>query len=466
MSAKNREVSPNFSDEDQYIWPEITLDALKKAYNNYNLTTEDFEKLENPLLHALKEISGSMKVVCTKCNDLVSVTKNGKLKETYQFHCTKGGHGRSATQIISSLPDDWLLELTQDLDTKYRAELLKWAEKGSLWGELWQMKPSRNAMKRFAQELSPIKTDSLKIRAVNNGLEETIRVLKEENNQLCEENENLREELRELKNMMKSMTEELVNIKKHLLEPESRRISDNVPTEPERPSFATVTAVHRPPQKLNIRRPIQVVTGERAERNIGNKPMYSPLKLIYFKGCKRAGPTEYRRMFREIGIDTRTIRDILFLTDDIMQLTVYEASIAAIEEKLLCLSNSIERITDFNPMTGTSYCSDGSISDETAKNAYMALMKLSAERMEGLSETVKPLKRTASFLKKIVETGNLNYQSPERKPRMFFLGQFITIPSPPVMDATTDKTADMAIDTAADTTADKEMKNSNPNDQN
>ena len=472
MSEKNRKDAPVPILGDHSLWPEETLELLKVHFKNNKVSTDEFEKLNNPLLHALKEVTNSLPVVCTKCHDLVRMTKNGRNKETYQFNCVPGEHGRSATQILSSLPDDWVSELTNDLDSRYRAELLKWAEKGELWAEHWQIQSStgRNAMKRLAVELSPIKSDSLKIRAVNNAFEEENKTLKKQIDILTDENKELRKEISEMKSMLKSITVELGNYKRFLLEPKDADkdkdkdkaiVTEDITVE--KPSFATVTALHRPTVKLNARRPLQIITGERITRTNTTKPAYSPLKIIHFKGCRRAGPSEYRRMFREIGIDTRTVRDVLFLTDEILQLTVYEAAIDTITEKLKAVSESVERIYDFNPLSGASYCDDGSISDEVAKNCYMAMMKISADRMEQMAETIKPLKRTASFLKKIVETGDLNYQTPERKPRAFLLGHFFEISKPVSTDA---EMSNSSMDNVPKPdTNESEMKNLGSNDQ-
>ena len=70
------------------------------------------------------------------------------------------------------MPDEFINENTENLEIKYRAEILKWLEEDHLWSELWQVKGEKNAVKRFYHELSPIKSAPTKIRAINNGLEE------------------------------------------------------------------------------------------------------------------------------------------------------------------------------------------------------------------------------------------------------------------------------------------------------
>ena len=100
----------------------------------------EFDKLNNILINALKEITPVQKVLCTKCHDLVPVVKHGITGESYQFQCKIGKHYNSAVRVLNTLPDDFINAKTEILEIKYRAEILKWLEKDHLWSELLQVK--------------------------------------------------------------------------------------------------------------------------------------------------------------------------------------------------------------------------------------------------------------------------------------------------------------------------------------
>ena len=144
------------------------LQNLQSACVDYLPGNEDFEKQDNMLLNGLKKFSPTNEVYCTKCDTNVRVTKNGKVKDTYQFQCVNGDnkHYLSATQIIESIPDEWITELLEPCKDAYRIQLLNWIGKEYLHTELWEIKGLKNATKRFSSELSPIK-GSVRVRPAN-----------------------------------------------------------------------------------------------------------------------------------------------------------------------------------------------------------------------------------------------------------------------------------------------------------
>ena len=158
---------------------------------------------------------------------MTKLSKNGKTKDTYQFICSESEkpHYLSGTQILETLPDEWVLDLTEMFDDAYKIQLLDWINKEHLSPETWECKGMKNASKRFSAQMSPVKDNSYKIRAVNHGLEDENRKLKEENAELSAE-------LRDLKKTMKALTEEVANLRKYLLEKSfpAKKASDNPET--------------------------------------------------------------------------------------------------------------------------------------------------------------------------------------------------------------------------------------------
>lgn len=405
-------------------WPKNSLDHLYIEIIDLLPTEDEFDKLSNPFLNGLKNFSSSNEVYCMKCKKMGKITKNGKTKDTYQFTCNNGEktHYISATQILETLPDEWVLELAEITNQPFRNQLLDWMNKEHLSPEIWEVKGLKNATKRFSQSLSPMKSDSTKIRAVNLGLEE-------ENKRLREENSELLEEVKDLRKSMKALSEEITNLRKYLLENKEQNESRNKDTDP-KTTFASITEIHRPvnPKPKLILTPLEVISKDYENRRIDSvRPAFSPLKLIYFEGCQKRSPGIYRNMFKELGMDMRSIRDLTFLTDDILQITTYESAVDQISSTLQSISDQVRRLDNFNPCKAESYTKYGNFTDEQIKNSYFAVMSKSAERLERASETVKALRRSANFLKKVVQNQDASYQPAIQRKKCFVLGSLFDL---------------------------------------
>jgi hypothetical protein len=130
-------------------------------------------------------------------------------------------------------------------------------------------------------------------------------------------------------------------------------------------------------------------------------------------------------MFREIGIDSRVIRDITFLADDLLQLTTYESAVAGITAALKGVSEKINRIEAFDPTKAESYSKYGNFKDGEVKDSYFAMMSKNAERLKKAAGSVKALKRSANFFNKIVESQNVDYKPTAKPTKIFFMGNLI-----------------------------------------
>lgn len=455
-------------------WQKSALDTLASTVMDFLPVTEDFDKLNNPFVLGLKNFSPTYEMYCPKCDACVKMTKHGKTNDSYQFLCANGEkpHQVSALQIIDSLPDEWTLQFIDLFESAYLSLLLSWAGKEHLCPELWETKGLKNATKRFATEMSPIKPVDTKIRAVNNSLENEVKELKKtvelmaarltnfevDNKNLrsalkaaSEENDMLRkyfagtkddaenkddtdvnDEMRQLRKTLKTAIEENNLLKKHLGEGKAGKVTS-------KDSFAAVANIHKPakpakkfpelsPLEVISKGPITKIAADENLEETKTKYEYSPLKMIYFEGCCRRAPVVYRNMFKTIGIENKSVKDISFLTEDILQIMTYESAISAITTAIEKLSPTARRLVNFDPCKASSYSECGDYTDEQAKAAYFAMMTKSAERLGKLAETVKSLKRTAAFTKKIVELKTTNYEPAIRKPRIFFMGDFIIAP--------------------------------------
>ena len=418
----------------QLLWRN---DSLEKFSTTLETTEndEEFDRLDNKLLSALKTFSRDNPVYCSKCKTMTNVTKKGKTNKTYQFAC--GSHTLSASQILSTLPDNFILAHLPMSPRHVFNETLSWIGRDDLSPELTERAANRNAVKRYSAYRSPIK-GSESIMPSQNTLKEVLiemKAIKTEINKLKEANKSLTEINARLVEQNELLKGENHILRKYLNEP--KPTGQQPASMKENPTFADIAGLNKPTRKENKRRPTEIVTGSKPQDNETPilKVPFSPLKLIFFKGCKRSSPGEYRRMFSEIGIHGRTVRDITFLTDDIVQLTVYESEINEIKTKIEGISEDVKLLPNFDPCLGESYKDYGSFTNEQVQACYFGLMKKSAERVEKASANLKSLKRTAAFLAKLVESKNIHFEPTRRKPRTFVLGDFYENSLPDMTDA-------------------------------
>lgn len=193
--------------------------------------------------------------------------------------------------------------------------------------------------------------------------------------------------------------------------------------------------------------PLEVISKPTQMTAVKERPSYSPLKIYFFEGCHRRNPGIYRKMLSEAGFNPRQVRDISFLSDDIMQVTAYESSIEDLTKLLVGISDKVRRLDGFDPTKGESYSKYGNFSDEEVKECYFTMLKHSAERLSKASESVKALKRSANFLNKVIENKTVNYQSVPRKEKVFFLGNLIDYVKPACNDS--ELVAEMDIELSA-----------------
>jgi hypothetical protein len=194
-------------------------------------------------------------------------------------------------------------------------------------------------------------------------------------------------------------------LRRYLLEKIDPEVMSGKPsaTEPVERTFATVASIHRPPSSkrtLNMT-PLEVISKPKNPTSSNDRPPYSPLKIYFFEGCHRKSPGIYRKMLTDLGFNARLVRDITFLSDDIMQVTTYESVIEELSNILLGISTSVRCLDNLNPIKGDNYSKYGTFSDEEVKAGYFAMMTKSAERLTKAAESVKALKRSANFLNKI-----------------------------------------------------------------
>jgi hypothetical protein len=220
-------------------------------------------------------------------------------------------------------------------------------------------------------------------------------------------------------------------LKRHIVEPKSAVVSSTL-------TYAKVTDMSKPmnkPMKFYTmasqstpRSPIEVISASTvsAKPSSGtNSFPFSPLKVIFFKGCHRKSIGTYKAMLPKIGFEPQWARHIVFLADDILQITTFESKAELLIEAFKSISANVKHLTDFDPFIGASYSEYGTFSDESASKSYLALIKQCAVKLQKESLNTPSLRRIASFLSKIVEVKSINFQPTQKATRVFCLGDFV-----------------------------------------
>lgn len=408
-------------------WSSEALNSLSSIIKNEIVEKDEFDKLDNPFLNGLKKFCKANMAYCKKCEVMTKMIINGVAKNTFQFDCKKGLHHMSATQILSTIPDEEIMNLAEMMEDSTRIQTMKWLDKEHLCEEIWETKGLKNATKRFAIDLSPLKANDTKVRAVNSSLEKEVNELRQVVERLLERQESIEAENASLRKALNAAKEEADMLRRVLAEESPKCKLSNQ-------SFAEVASIHRPelpkrPKPIRDFTPIETISKPTRMHHM-DRPAFSPLKIVFFEGCHRKGPEIYRKMFKNLGIDTRTIRDITFLADDLMQLTTYESAIDGITAALQGISEKVRRLDSFDPTQAESYSKYGKFSDEEVKAGYFAIIAKSAERLKNAAGNVKALRRSANFLNKVVENQSVDYRPQEVKPRIYFLGNLLNYTKP------------------------------------
>lgn len=442
----------------QLLWEQESLIKLGAACDMVPNDDSEFDRLNNKMLITLKEFTTSNKVYCLKCKSMTQMTKRGKTNKTYQFNC--GTHTVSATQILGSLPDAFILKHLPKEPRHIYNQTLSWIGKDQLSPELLERASSKNAVKRYSAHRSPIKPATSSLLTSRNQVNEVFSEMKYMKLRLCElekelsestANSKLFEEMNvALKEQLKAIKEENDLLKKFLSSPKvpqpPKQQQKNSTADPSSPSYACVTDNIKPMNKImrfytkaasTPHSPLEVVSAPAPQvklQNTRSSTEFSPYKLVFFKGCHRKPIGEYKKMLPSIGFEAHWARHICFLAEDIIQITTFESKVEILIKALTSISNDVEHLKDFNPLVGSSYSNYGNFSDESASKSYFTLMKQAAKNISADANRIPSLRRLSAFISKIVESQDVNIKAAPRPTRIFCLGDFIIKKEPVAME--------------------------------
>lgn len=159
-----------------------------------------------------------------------------------------------------------------------------------------------------------------------------------------------------------------------------------------------------------------------------NKPQeQSKLVFVYFKGLVRRPMSEYRALFDQIGFGGYKARDILFLSQDFLQVLTYDNCVEELVEKIKLNFPDAKHIIDADPTDPKNYEEHGKLSKEFLEAQYYVSMEGAVQRFKKLVAERPILTRTLHFLEKVVETRNAKYEKPLAKPKIFLMNSFMVL---------------------------------------
>ena len=388
---------------------------------------------------------------------MTQMTKRGKVKNT---------HTLSAAQILGTLPDSFILRHVSLEPRHVFHETLSWIGKDELSPELQERSAKRNAVKRYSAHRSPIKAPTSSLLSSRNSVNEMLVELREQKERtrqiekamdvLKESSSNLMQMNSDLSAQVKLLLEENSLLKRHLNEPKTiSRLPMNILSREStcNLSYANVADISKPMNKSMKfytksftsapSSPIEVVS---AKSSIpipnSSKHEFSPLKMVFFKGCHRKSINTYKKMLPNIGFEPHWARHIVFLAEDIIQITTFESKADALINAMESISPKVKHLQDFDPLLGSSYLDYGNFSDESATKSYLSLMKQCATKLQNDYKTTPSLRRIALFISKVVEQKDIHYQPIPRASRVFWLGDVMIKKDPPT-DAMDIETQDL-----------------------
>lgn len=258
----------------------------------------------------------------------------------------------------------------------------------------------------------------------------------------------MRQRLAALENENKALRQENAVLKKYrptmnvIAEP--KKIPSSTTSLAQNVSYSAVTQVNMPRPIITSKRNRQEVGAafestpkSRPQVNLSSfstteseKPKEqerSKLVFAYFKGLARRPQSEYRALLDQIGFGCYKARDIIFLSNDFVQILTFENCLEELVEKLENNIPTAKFMKDADPMDPKFYEEHGNLSREFLSSKYFNVMEGSVQRFRKLVTERPALLRTLHFLEKVVATKNTRYEKSPTKPKIFLMNNFMAL---------------------------------------
>lgn len=155
------------------------------------------------------------------------------------------------------------------------------------------------------------------------------------------------------------------------------------------------------------------------------KPVSGNLKFIYFRGPNRLQPSRYRALFSRLGLPAHLIRDISFLSNDLMMLLTYDSLVPEIVSKLLEFGNGrYHYLPDADPTDSSLFPELGAVSSDNLKKAFFESISFMLTNFRNKLTSHPVLTKTVQFLEGVLESKNPAFMPSLPKPKAFFMNRF------------------------------------------
>ncbi len=429
-----------------------------------------FTKVDNA---ATKLISKFRKtLVCPKCGSLHGHTSQGTTSNQYggtaPFKCRS-----SVPQLLMMLPHD----VISAVGKLHREFCIKDAQLFAAWMSSSKAEQKETILKRLRQDMDidkleeptiedqesindfpdidmsqeEKKLEQLKIddsAKISNAVDVHTYSDAEFRAVVIEELMNLRKKLVEVLDENKALRQENAVLKKYrpspIELPSSKLPNSTTSLEPVTKTYSDITSTPPVRQFTTIKRSRQEV-GATVEPQVKSRPQVdlslftakepekeklqetSKLTFVYFKGLIRRPQSEYRALLDQIGFGGYKARDILFLSNDFLQILTYENCVEELIEKITKNIPKARHVKDADPTDPKNYEEHGNLSQKFLEAQYFVTMEGSVQRFKKLATERPILTRTLHFLEKVVATKNVKYETTPSKPKIFLMNNFMVL---------------------------------------
>ena len=429
-----------------------------------------FTKTDNAASRLIQKFRKSL--VCPKCGSLHGHTSQGTASNQYggtaPFKCRS-----SVPQLLMMLPHEVICAVGK----VHREFCIKDAQLFASWISSSKAEQKDSILKRLKQDMDIDKLEEISIEdeciADSQDFDMSNEEIQIENSQFKDIKKNfdsstdvnnysdaefrsvvideilsLRKRLTELLDENKALRQENAVLKKYRpsqIDLSPKQLPNSTTSLKTAVSYSEITKAHTPRQ-ITIKRSRREV-GPNVEIQIKPRPTVdlslfianesdknkekfqesSKLAFVYFKGLIRRPQSEYRALLDQIGFGGYKARDILFLSNDFLQVLTYEDCIAELVEKIKIHFPTAKHVIDADPTDPLNYEEHGNLSRKYLEAQYFATMQGAVQRFKKLASERPVLTRTLHFLEKVVETKNSKYEKAPNKPKIFLMNNFLVL---------------------------------------
>lgn len=187
-------------------------------------------------------------------------------------------------------------------------------------------------------------------------------------------------------------------------------------------SFADAAILNGKPKKFTTKFSKEELINFFEEKPPKKKSLES--EFLFFRGCPKTKLSKYRQILELKGIRHYLAQDIIFLSDEIMQVTVLSVNASSVISAFESISKRIKYLKDFDPLRALSYSNFNNMSDSATEEAYFRVLKQAITRLQESCKSNPKLSSPLYFIKNVVDSRNIKFTKGEGNIQI--LGKFIS----------------------------------------